>query len=143
MIITRSLQENESNVIGIQDPPKIDRKRFSFGAVNMLSVSVFIPVSRFLDPHHFFFGIPETVWNPKSFSFSSVNERVSWNAPLYKDFGATGNSPTKLHRSNLKPCKHKTIYATLQVALFAAIGAVRQARLWRKMRMCWSDRSMF
>lgn len=57
--------------------------------------------------------LDETVWNPKSLSFSSVNERPSWNASLTKTL-QRWKQPREQLRFTLKPYTHKAIYFTLQ-----------------------------
>lgn len=57
--------------------------------------------------------LEETVWNPKSLSFSSVNECLPWNASLTKTL-QRWKQPRELHRFTLKPYTHKAIYFTLQ-----------------------------
>lgn len=57
--------------------------------------------------------LEETVWNPKSLSFSSVNECLSWNASLTKTL-QRWKQPREPLRFTLKPYTHKAIYFTLQ-----------------------------
>lgn len=56
-----------------------------------------------------------TVWNPKSLSFSAVNERLLWNASLTKTL-QRWKQPREQLGFTLKPYTHKAIYFHFVVA---------------------------
>lgn len=53
--------------------------------------------------------LAETVWNPKSLSFSWVNERLPWNAPVTKTL-QQWKQPREQPEFTRKPYTHKTMF---------------------------------